>query len=196
MTQHRSDVMPIHIRDEMKTQIPVRHGIKRRKHHLRPEVAAPDTQVDDIPDAAGLDIAYGLRKVQHVVQHTVHQLTVWPLPLGHTKGRVQHRSALGEVDGLPLEHGIAAQLNLALVAQVEQELQNLGIHMVLGQVGKYFRCLQAQRLKTLRITLESIAQVECFSVRFKVRIQREPSRGSVTTWIAHQNKLIKLSSSN
>jgi hypothetical protein len=151
--------------------------------------------VDNILDAAGLDIAHGLRKVQHVIQHAMHQLAVWPMPPGRTQGRVQHGAALGQVDGLPLEHGIPAQLDLALVAQVEQQPQNHRIDVVLGQVGKYFWRLKAQRLKTLRITLEGIAQVEIFSVRFKVRIQREPSRCSVTTWKAHRNKRIKLSSS-
>ena len=93
--------------------------------------------------------------------------------------RVQHGPALGGVDGLAGEHGVALRFQAALARQVEQEVLRRGVDQVLGQVGEDLGRLQAEGIESPGVAREGLAQVQAAAVGLVVPLQGRPGGGAV-----------------
>ena len=156
--------MPINVRDKVKFQASVRHCIQRGQHHLRPQVAATNANVDHGGDATCRGVAHGFNIGQHGVQHTMHIVAVWPQATRCAQCRVQNRPVFRRVDGFAREHVVAQGLHPTLPRQVVQETLCGDIEVVLGQVGEHLGGLQAETLKTLGVLGKGFTQVKVLAV--------------------------------
>jgi hypothetical protein len=153
--------------------------IERRHDHLRPEVAAADADVDDVPNAARCRVAHRFRVGQHRIEHAMDVVAERPLPPGSAQRAVQHRAAFRDVDGLAVEHGVAPAFDAALACKIEQELRRRRIEQILRQVGIDLRRLHAHDLEPIRMPREGVAQVEPAAVAVVMVLQRLPRAGPV-----------------
>ena len=112
--QHARQLVAIGVGNEVKPLARRAVGIQRQHGHVRPQVRAADADVHHVGDA--LVSAHAVGKSQHGVQRGVHvdqalghagQVTRQHLPWRTPQQGVQHRAALGGVDGLAVQHGVA-----------------------------------------------------------------------------------------
>src|SRR5208337_1248917 len=127
-----------------------RHGalavvLERLVGHHRPQIGAPDADIDDVPntlagmaqpgaapDAAG--------KVSHLVQHGVdlghHVLAVHDddCSLRGTQGYVQDGSFLRKVDLFSPEHGVNPGSQAGFLGQLQKQLEGFAGDAILGVI--------------------------------------------------------------
>ena len=99
--------------------------------HHRPQIRAPDPDVDHVADrpagvAAPLAVSHPLAELAHPVEHHVHLLDhVDPVDkeraiARHSQRHVKDRALLGHVDPIAAEHRLAALGHAALLRQLDQ----------------------------------------------------------------------------
>ena len=131
LSEHRVELVPVHIRDKMESFAGKHEFVKRQHRHLRPEVGAANADVDDVGDASIRAHCFG--KDQHGIQRGVHLVQ----RLGHvpvhrlcrhrrvqrrcSQQPVHHGALLGGVDGLAGKHGIAVLGQPGLLRQFQQQ---------------------------------------------------------------------------
>ena len=170
--QHAGDVVRIYVADEVKAQAAMCEGVERGHHHLRPEVAAADADVDDVAETAVAAHLLGVR--EHGIEHAVHFSAVQPRAARRAQCRVQHGAALAGVDRRAREHGITLCFEVALLRQVDQEAARRAVDEILREVGKDLGRLQAEVGEALRVACERLAQVELAAMRLEVAAQCRP----------------------
>jgi len=124
----------------------------------------------------------------------MHIVAEGPLAARRTQCGVQHRPALGVVDGLARKHRITSSFDVAFPREVEQKMQRRDVDAVLRQVGKDLWRLDREGVEAARVAREGVAQVEVTSVGFVVAAQRGPGFGLVAAECFHQSEVIILSS--
>jgi len=183
LAQHGGQILPIHIRDEMKVQAWVHEGIQRRHHHLRAQVRATNADVDHVTDVAGSRAAsmgpHALDVGQHDLQHLMHQPTVGPLPLRRAQRGVQHLPAFGAVDALAAQHGVALRLQATFTGQVQQVAARGHIPVGARQIGKQLGRVDPQALHTLGVVGEELTQVHGGAMGLGVTHQGLPGHGLI-----------------
>ncbi len=105
-------------------------------HHLRAEITAPDTDIDDIPDPfAGIAPAFAavdrVTEFFHFTQHAFHTGHHIPaldqdgLPGKISQRGMQHRSLFRFIDRHPAEQGLCRICHPAFFRQLQQQAHRL-----------------------------------------------------------------------
>ena len=180
--------MAVDVGDEVKAPARQLVGLQRAHRHVRPQIGAADTDVDDVGDLrVG---AYGLGKGQHGIQRGVHLLqglgdeglvTGQGQAPGAAQQGVQRGAALGAVDGLAGEHGVAAVLQPAGARHVQQQRLGLPVPQVLGQVGKHMGRLLAEMREARRVLGKGAPQIQDAAPGLVMALQQRPLRRLVAT---------------
>ena len=185
LAQHRRQVMAVDIRYEVELQALLNEGIERRHDHLRPEVAAADADVDDVADAAGSGVANALGVGEHGIENGMHLVAVRALSGRRAQGRVQHGTALGDIDRLAGQHRITPAFDAAFGGQLQQQLQRRRIEQVLRQVGEQFGGMDTHFGKTIGLLRKGRAQVEAAAVGLEMPVSAcQASVRSQRGWLA------------
>ena len=161
------DVRPIHVRDKMHARS-VMVGGERQGRHGGSEIRAADADVDHIgeaPAVEGRDLARahavgeGAHRLQHrgdVAHHVPARNENWPArPVA--QGRVQHRPALGAVDGLAREHRVALPLHVAGARQRQQGGVGFRRQACLGEIEQHVVQPQGETPETVMVAREQAA---------------------------------------
>ena len=128
------EISAIDVRDETERQGALAVMLKRLVGHYRPEVGAPDTDIDDVANAlTGMALPFAapnpFGKVSHFVEHSVdlghHVLAV------HDDRRLSRRpqsdvqdgSIFRDVDLLAPEHGVDPGSQVAFFRQLPEEFE-------------------------------------------------------------------------
>ena len=85
------------------------------------------------------------------------------------------------VDCFAGEHGIAMLRYSALLREIQQQVQGLGVKQAFGGIHKYMGRLEAEPVKALAVCCKGGPQVKPLTGRSVVRSQRLPGGGAVTS---------------
>ena len=157
---------------------------QRLVRHDRPEIGAPDADVDDVANAlAGvafpLATADAIAEGRHLVQHGVdagnHILAVNldDFAFGGAESHVQNRALLRDVDLLAAKHGVDPLAQAGFFGQLQQQFQCLVGDAVLGIIEKNADCLGGKTLASLRVVGKQLAEMD-FTDLLVVRAQGFP----------------------
>ncbi len=83
------------------------------------------------------------------------------------------------------KHGIPMLLKAGLAGQIQQQFLRLGVDQVLGQISKDMRRVLAERLETIRVGGESIAQIKGVARGLENSLKRGPGGGAIATGTCH-----------
>jgi hypothetical protein len=187
--QHRGQVVPVNVGDEMEVQPRVDKGIQRGHHHLRPQVGAANADIDHIVDvAAGQATGRGtdaLDVVQHGAQGVMDEITVRRQATRCAQGGVQRRTVFGLVDVLARQQGVAPGFDAALAGQVQQMAGGGHIPMGTRKVSVDVRRIEAETRHALRILAKQFAQVQVAALGFEVPLQGQPGHRLIAAEKAH-----------
>ena len=153
-----------------------RHGsiavvLERLVGHNRTQVGAPDADVDHVTNAlAGVSLPFAtsqaVGKIRHPVEHGMH-LGHHVFTIDHDRfvsrrpqGNVQDCALFGDVDFLPVEHGIDACPQARLFRQLQKETHRFIGDAVLGVIQVKTNGLDRQTLTALRIIRKKLLQME------------------------------------
>ena len=175
--------MPVHIRHKVKSLAQCHEVLQRQHGHLRPQVRAANADVHHVGDLRiGADLLgigqHGLEGVVHQLQRR-GQITAQGA-FGLAQQPMHHGAALGVVDRLAPEHGIAVRGQASLAGQFDQQGFSGDVGMIFGQVGKHMGGGLAQGRCPLGILRKRGAQIK---TRGQCRMGRQslPGRCLVTT---------------
>ena len=139
--------------------------------HDRAEIRATDADVHDIANplsrmALPSAVSESIGKVRHAIKHRMdlghHVLTFHKegsLPR-RAQSHMQHRSLLGGVDPLPVEHGVDSLPQPGLRCQLEEKLERLFGDSVFRIIQIQVRCLQNHPLTACWVLSEQFAQMQ------------------------------------
>ena len=142
-------------------------AVVRTHGHGRPQIRAPNADVDDVGDAVVGAHPFG--KVQHGCLHGMHlgQQSGNFRPIarqgeacGPAQQGMQHGALLGGVDRIAAQHGVALPGDAGGPGQLLQQRFGLARPEVLGQIGKHLGSLLAEVREALGVARKGLAQVQ------------------------------------
>ena len=153
-SQHFLQGVAVHIADEMKAF--ATHGMRAHGTHchIRPQVRAANTDIDDVGD--GCIVMHRLGKGQKSLSGRIHLLPYGlkrsgqPVGIGSAQQPVHDLALLARIDGGTRKHGIAPGQYLSRFGQRQQLPPNIAIYMRLGGIYmKQFACRIVHRAAEL-----------------------------------------------
>jgi hypothetical protein len=185
----------VNVGDEAEAHITCTVVAQRFIGHHRPQVRAADADVDDVADALTSEAlpraaAHAFGERAHLIEHGVHLrhdiLTIdndMRVARG-AQGDMQHGAIFGHVDLVAAKHRVDTLAQVALLSQLQQQLQRLICDSMLGIVEVKPQVIDDQAVAASRVLVEKVAQVNRLN-SFGVFAQFVPCGAGVETGRGH-----------